>query len=441
MKEEDILERVRGIMGINELNSMQRLVADTARTHRKLIVYSPTGSGKTLAFALPLLSNVTADAAAGVQALVVAPSRELVIQTAQVLRWAAQGLKVTECYGGHPVSDEQRSLSVAPAVVVATPGRLLDHIGRGHINVSTVKCLVLDEFDKSLELGFEDEMRLLLGHLRHVAMRILTSATRMAAIPAYAMMADAMTLDCLAEMPLPASRTTVRQVPCRAADKQACLLRLLLWLPRGKILVFANFREEVEPLCRFLNSHHVQAEAYHGALEQMRREMVIAKFKNGTTPVLVTTDLASRGLDVSDVNHVIHYQLPVSADVYVHRNGRTARVDRAGEVCVLTAEGESLPAFVTVDEVINLPEPAPGSIIESNVSTLYINAGKKEKISRGDVAGYIAANGDVPPQSIGKIDIFDHYALVAVPHDVAATLVAQLKPHKIKGRRVMVSIA
>ena len=151
MKEEDILQHVRGSMGINELNSMQRLVADTARTHRKLIVYSPTGSGKTLAFALPLLSNVTADAAAGVQALVVAPSRELVMQTAQVLRWAAQGLKVTECYGGHPVSDEQRSLSVAPAVVVATPGRLLDHIGRGHINVSTVKCLVLDEFDKSLE--------------------------------------------------------------------------------------------------------------------------------------------------------------------------------------------------------------------------------------------------------------------------------------------------
>ena len=440
MKENEIMEQVHSRLGISELNPMQRLVADASRTHRKLIVYSPTGSGKTLAFSLPLLRSISGTVA-GIQALVVSSSRELVAQTAQVLRTVAVGLKVTECYGGHPVQDECQSLSVAPAVVVATPGRLLDHIGRGNIDVSTVKCLVLDEFDKSLELGFEDEMCRLLGHLRHVTLRILTSATRMASVPAYALMDDALTLNCLDEMPLPASRTTVWQMVCHTVDKQADLLRLLLWLPHGKILVFVNYREQVEPLCRFLNEHHVQADAYHGALDQVRREIAMAKFKNGSTPVLVTTDLAARGIDVEDVYCVVHYQLPCTADAYVHRNGRTARVDRAGQVCVLTAPDESIPAFVVIDSVLDVPDIVTGSAIRSSMSTLYINAGKKEKISRGDVVGYIVANSEMPPQSIGKIDVFDHHALVAVPCEMAATLVTRLSPHKIKGRRVMVSIA
>ncbi|MBQ4367199.1 MAG: DEAD/DEAH box helicase [Muribaculaceae bacterium] len=438
MNEKEILDRIATRLGIATLNPMQQSVVAAAHSHRNLVVYSPTGSGKTLAFAIPLLRSLNASVNT-VQAVVIAPSRELVLQTAQVLRQVAVGFKVTACYGGHPVVDERQSLNVPPAVLVATPGRLLDHINRRHIDVSQVRFLVLDEFDKSLELGFEDDMKSVLGHMTGLSQRILTSATVMRPLPPYVCMAGSVEINFLGQMEQPSQRTSLWHVCATGGDKNPTLLRLLLSLNTGRSIVFVNFRDAVEPVQRFLTHHHVVAGAYHGALAQQEREMALAMFRNGSLPVLVTTDLGSRGLDIDHVSHVIHYHMPLTAEVYTHRNGRTARVDEVGEVFVITAPDEQLPDFITPDAVYELPSTLPREAIEPQMATIYFKAGKKEKLSRGDVVGFITAHSHVPASEIGLIDVSDHHTLVAVPRHHASALVEVLRPHKIKGRRVLIS--
>ena len=438
MKIEDILNTARERMGIDCLNEMQLKALEAWKTGgNDLVLYSPTGTGKTLAFSLCLLQAMKPPMGQ-LQAVALAPSRELVMQTAEVLRTIATDYKVTSCYGGHAVSDERASLSVTPDVIVATTGRLLDHQRRGHIDVSGARLLVLDEMDKALELGFEDEMRKLLKMMPRLNRRILASATVLEVVPDFVRLHNPFTLNVLAETAQPAERIKVWQINSDSKDKLGALRDLLLTLDGGKAIVFANYRESAERIHEWLTGQAIDAALYHGALDQQERECAVAMFNNGSVNVLVSTDLASRGLDIDQVEHIIHYHLPVSEQAYIHRNGRTARVSATGEAYVITAPGEAMPVWIAIDELLTLHPVARAS--RTAMATLYFQAGKKEKLSRGDIMGFIANNGDIEASAIGRIDVRDHYALAAVPRKCAQEVLRRLQTAKIKGRKVRISL-
>ena len=438
-KEQEIIKAVSERLGIDTLNNLQRAALETWQSSGSgdLVLYSPTGTGKTLAFAMCLMCSLQPPVG-NLQAVVMAPSRELVMQTADILRTLAQGYKVTPCYGGHAASDEKASLSVTPDIIVATPGRLLDHQQRGNIDLSGVRLLVLDEMDKSLELGFEDEMRRLLRQMPRLRRRILASATVLEVIPDYVRLHEPHVIDVLDKSDHPAERIDVWQVASATKDKLETLVKLLNSLDGGKAIVFVGFRESAERVYQALRQHGITAGLYHGALEQHERECAVAMLNNGSCRVMVATDLASRGLDIDKVEHIIHYHLPVNEQAYVHRNGRTARVDATGNAYLITAADERLPEYVTIDRQFNL-NPS-GHISAPLMATLYFQAGKKEKLSRGDIMGFIANNGGLDAAAIGRIDVRDHYSLAAVPRELVASVLKQLQGLKIKGKKVRISL-
>lgn len=441
MKKQEILSLINERLGISDLNDLQKSVLKNLKISSSAIIYSPTGSGKTLAFSVTLLEALKNFDTEKLQVVIIAPSRELVIQISDVIRPIAPDYKVTSLYGGHNVADEKNSLQNVPSIIVGTPGRLLDHANRGNIDLTNVRQLILDEFDKCLELGFEEEMRKLLKNMPNLSRKILTSATILNEIPEFVNLKEYVTLDFLESAENPSERTTVWQVKSEEKDKLAALRTLLYSIPQGKTIIFANYRDAVSRIYQNLKDNQISAGIYHGALEQMDREKAIAMFNNESYPILVSTDLGSRGLDIKEVKNIIHYHLSVSQESYTHRNGRTARVDKTGDVYILTHQDEQLPDFVTIDETFNLPEKCEQKAIVNKNSTLYFKAGKKEKISKADIVGFIANNSQIAPNEIGVINVYDHYALVAVPKQKAKAAVSQLLKAKIKGKKIKIEIA
>lgn len=431
-----ITERLRERHNINVLNEMQQLMAVT--TADRIILLAPTGSGKTAAFALRLLRSLGTSDGKKVQAVVMAPSRELVIQIADVLRPVAAGLKTVAFYGGHNMADEVKSLSPLPDIVVATPGRLLDHLQRRNLDLANCDALVLDEYDKSLELGFYDEMKRIVGKMKKLKLIVLTSATKLAEMPDFLHMGKNPEVVDFTRQGAKSRLQTV-MVPSPSKDKLETLDELLRSLPDGKAVVFVNHRESAERVFQHLKDEGFPAGLYHGGLEQRERKLAVDLLNNGTTPVLVSTDLGARGLDIDSVNYVIHYHLPLSAESWTHRNGRTARQGADGTAYLIVNEEESIPEYVSWDREYH-PRSVSENGIRSEVATLYINAGKKERISKGDVAGYVMQKGELTMEEVGKIIVDDHSSIVAVPRSKAAKVLERLAPHKLKNTRVRVSL-
>lgn len=434
METKIILERLRERHNITALNEMQQLMAGTDAS--KLILLSPTGSGKTAAFAIRLLRFLQ-PSSGRVQAVIMAPARELVLQIADVIRPVAAGLKTVAFYGGHSMADEVNSMSVVPDIIVSTPGRLLDHIRRGTVDVGGVDALVLDEYDKSLELGFLDEMKRIAKRMRSLKMILLTSATPLAEMPDFIAMQGAEVVDFSGKGER--SRLQIAKVDSPERDKLATLADLLRSLPNGRALVFVNHRESAERVYGYLRREHFPVGLYHGGLEQRERQLAVDLLNNGTTPILVSTDLGARGLDIDDVNYVIHYHMPLSAESWTHRNGRTARMGASGTAYVITADEENIPEYVDWQRDYN-PKSAAADGFRSDVATLYLNAGKKEKISRGDIVGYLIQKGGLTKEQVGKIVVNDHSAIVAVPRQMASQLVEILAPYKLKNTKVRISL-
>lgn len=440
MKLGQILSALRDRFAISSLNDMQRRMAALPTDTTSTILIAPTGSGKTIAFAIPLLMALDRPAGS-VQALIIAPSRELVTQIAGVIRPLAAGFKTVALYGGHPMADEVNSLSVVPDIVVATPGRLADHISRHTIDLSAVATLVIDEYDKQLELGFEDEMKRIVARLRTLHRIILTSATPLAAYPAWMPLGHnpGVISFVAGTAGLRASRPDIVRIESPVRDKLDTLVDTLRAIAPHRAIVFVNHRESADRLWQRLRKEHIPAGLYHGGLEQADRENALERFANGSTPVLVATDLGARGLDIDDVDAVIHYHHAPTAENWTHRNGRTARQGAPGTVYVITAEGENIPGYVTTDRDWYPSAPNVTPDWHEN-TTLYLNIGKKEKISRGDIAGFLIHKGGLAPDQVGRIALRDHSALVAVPRDKAQSLIATLIPERIKGRRARISI-
>ena len=440
MKEQEIISHVRERLGITEINEMQLTMLSAANTARDIILLSPTGGGKTLAYVIPMLKALKPENGR-VQAVIIAPSRELTVQIYNIIKSIIQGHKVTCCFGGHNVLDEKKSLEVVPSVIVSTPGRLLDHIKRGHIDVAPVRILILDEFDKSLELGFQDEMKRIIKNMPNVSIRHLTSATMISEIPEFLKNFKPVYLNFLKNNDDLSRRTTVYKVLSPIKDKLNTLKKLLFTLPIGKTIVFVNYRESVDRVVDFLNAQKISCGAYHGALDQIEREKSLALFNNGSFMVLVTTDIAARGLDIKEIEHIVHYHLPNSEETYTHRNGRTARYTASGNVYIITSHTETIPDFISYEKELQLEdEDSALEEIQAKMSTIYFMAGRKEKISKGDIMGFIGTNSGLNSSEIGKIDLYDHYALAAVPREKAKEVVSKLSSLKIKNKKVKITL-
>lgn len=444
MTSDKILENLSASIGVNNLNDMQQVTLTTARSEcGDIMLYSPTGSGKTLAFLLPCIEMIN-EVQEEIQVIIIVPSRELAIQIKDVTRAISPCcINVTCCYGGHNFLDEARALQSLPHIVIATPGRLLDHINRGTISLAHVRIMVLDEFDKSLELGFASEMASIIEHVPQECRNILTSATHIEQMPPFVKLNNPIFLDfCNNGALVTSTRLAMWQVRVKSENSRLdALLQLLMSLADERTIIFTNYRDTAHEVFTFLLKNNVSAVLYHGALNQIDREKAVALFNNGSAIVMVATDLASRGLDITDVKHIIHYQPPLSEEVFIHRNGRTARVNECGNVYVMrTPHDDTLPSFMPSLQDYECKENR--NTKKTSITTIFISAGRKEKISRGDIVGFILAGTHaISPGEIGKIDIFDHYSLVAVPSDATSAIIKDLLPLRLKKQKVKLSIA
>lgn len=431
-----LVSRVGERLNIKELTPMQREML-ALRLPAKVMLQAPTGSGKTLAFALPFLLSLT-PGAEGVKGLVLVPTRELALQVFEVVRTlATPEFKTAAFYGGHSFEAEVNTLAGNPDIVVATPGRLLDHIRRGSLNLFGVTSLVLDEYDKSLELGFQDEMRSIIGRLKNVKTMILTSATVLTEVPDFLSGVTFRHIDYTTPEETVVPEIDFRRVDSPSADKLETLVALLCDLGGERVIVFVNHRDAAERVYKHLVDLGFPAGLYHGGLEQNDRERALTLFSNGTTPVLVSTDLASRGLDISGVGAVIHYHLPVSPESMTHRNGRTGRMGAAGRAFAIISDKDKIPDFFPALD--NYWAEGTAGIVPSQWATLHFNAGKREKISRGDIAGFLMQKGGLTRDEVGRIDVRDHQSYAAVPASKARETVIAVAPYKIKNTRVRVT--
>lgn len=434
----EAIDKMLSLLRIDQLNELQSEALERAQQDGDLVLLSETGSGKTLAYLLPILAFMD-DRAAGTQALVIVPSRELAIQIEQVFKTMGTGFKVTCCYGGHLRETEENNLIEAPAFIVGTPGRLADHIRRNNIRTESIRTLVLDEFDKSLELGFQDEMSFIIGSLRSLNKRILTSATAAAEIPDFVGLKSARTLDFLSgEKP---QRLLLQQVFSPENDKIDTLFRLICRIGNRSAVVFCNHRESVERVSGLLKDKGIVNVFYHGALEQPERDSALAKFRNGSSDVLVTTDLAARGLDVPNIRYIIHYHLPATEEVFTHRNGRTARMEASGTAILILSPEETLPAYIGEEpETLELPATA---ILPAKPkwTTLFISAGKKDKVNKVDVVGFFTNRGQLKKEDIGLIEVKDFFCFVAVRKANVSHTLQLIKDQKLKNKKVKIEVA
>ena len=425
-------------LGVESLNDMQKATATAMQAGKgDVVVLSPTGTGKTLAYLLPLVEMINPEND-NVQAVVIVPGRELALQSQQVLA-AVGAVRGMACYGGRTAMEEHRTLKqLRPQVVFATPGRLNDHLAKGNISANDVHLLIIDEFDKCLDMGFENEMRTALASLPQVQRRVLLSATNSPRIPLFVESAKLQCVDFVGEAEKVKQRIAVYEVKSDSKDKLDTLHRLLLAFNGESTIVFLNHRESVERTNAFLVEQGFVTSLFHGGLEQDARETALYRFANGSANVLVCTDLASRGLDIDDVQHIVHYHLPETADAYTHRIGRTARWDKRGNGYFILSEGERIPEYVD-SEVHPFALPTNfGKAQMPRMATLYIGKGKKDKISKGDILGFLCKKGHLNNDDIGRIDVKERYAYVAVSRNKVKRLLADVAGEKIKGVKTIV---
>lgn len=425
---------------------MQQAAFDACLRGDHTVLLSPTGSGKTLAYLLPLISRIDVDSSQ-VQAVVIVPSRELAQQSAAALARLKTPVRSVCCHGGRPAMTEHRTLrEVKPHLVFSTPGRLNDHLTKENILGGTVTTLVIDEFDKSLELGFHDEMAQIARRLPFVRQCVLTSATDAPEIPAFIRQfttkggAASTRLDYLSEGDKLQARQRYFIVDSPRKDKLETLGRLLSSLEDGQAVVFVLHRESAERIGHYLRTNGFSQEVYHGGMEQDARERALSKFRSGCSNILVATDLAARGLDIADIRAVVHYNPAPSAEAFTHRNGRTARWDASGSIYVIRHADEPLADFVPRDaehldvETVSLAPRQP------RWTAVYIGRGRKDKLSKMDIVGFFCKKGGLRSEDIGSIELSAHFACVAIARSKVKAVLQAVTGEKIKGMKTLIEL-
>ncbi len=421
-------------LSIVKLNAMQEEAEKAILSNAEVVLLSPTGTGKTLAFLLPVIATLDASCAE-VQVLIVVPSRELAIQIEQVIREMGTGYKTNAVYGGRAGSKDKVEIKHRPAILIGTPGRIADHLRRENFSPECISTLVLDEFDKSLEIGFEPDMKEIVALLPNVRKKILTSATQEVEIPEFVGLQNPTVLDYLDSG---TSQLKVRTVPATSSDKLDSLKDLLCHLGNQPGIVFCNFKDTIQDVSDFLADNNINHGCFYGGMEQKDRERVLIKFRNGTYRLIVATDLAARGLDIPEIKFIIHYQLPQRAHEFTHRNGRTARMFNDGTAYVLKGKHETLPDFIEnseVEDLLKAPNPEA-----SSWETLFVSGGRKDKISKGDIAGLFIKQGKLSGDQLGVIEIKQDCTFVGVHASEVSRLIALVDNSRLKNKKVRVTL-
>ncbi|RZJ50771.1 MAG: DEAD/DEAH box helicase [Flavobacterium sp.] len=426
-------------LGIESLNEMQEVAQDAILNDNNVLLLSPTGSGKTLAFLLPILELLQPEILS-VQCLILVPSRELGLQIEQVWKKMGTDYKVNICYGGHSIDIEIKNLSNPPAVLIGTPGRIADHIERGTFRLDKIQTLILDEFDKSLQLGFHEQMSFIIGKLSKLNKRVLVSATSDIEIPKYTRVINPTVLDFIPEEEEKAN-LSMKMVISPSKDKLQSLFNLICSLKSQSAIIFCNHRDAAERISDTLNEKGIYSVYYHGGMDQDERERALIQFRNGSVSYLVTTDLAARGLDIPEMKHVIHYHLPLKEDEFTHRNGRTARMQASGTAYLIIHESEKQLDYVdyemdilNVDNATTLPKPP-------EFQTIYISGGKKTKLNKFDIVGFFSQKGKLEKEDLGLIEVKDFISFAAVRYNKVKDLLKNIKDEKMKGKKFKIEVA
>jgi len=427
---QEILDKLK----IYQLNPMQEKAIPAVEANENTIILSPTGTGKTLAFALPLI-NMLDQGCKDIQALILVPSRELAIQIEQVIRNMGSGFKVNAVYGGRPMSKDKIELKHTPAILIGTPGRIADHFSNNRFSKASIKILILDEFDKSLEVGFEYEMAGIIKQLPTINKRILTSATKALKIPDFVGLNNPSVISFLGTND---SKLVVETVISPAKNKLNTLLHVLNHIGNQPGIIFCNLKDSIQTVSTFLDSKNISHGCFSGGMEQKDRERSLIKFRNGTYQLLIATDLAARGIDVPEMKFIIHYQLPSSKEEFTHRNGRTARVNAKGTAYVIKWKDEALPDFIEKKTPLDISKQADRK--SRHWETLFISGGRKDKISKGDIAGLFFKQGKITQDQLGVMELKQDCAFVAVPVSIAEDLVTKLNNTRLKKKKVRVTI-
>ena len=450
------LRAVLAELGHERPTEIQSLAIPPLVAGRDLIGQSQTGSGKTAAFCLPILERLSRGRGRALAALVLCPTRELCAQVARELRRLGRrhaGLSVATLSGGERIGPQRARLEHGVQVAVGTPGRVLDHLRRGSLQLQTLRTLVLDEADRMLDMGFVPDVQTILEQTPGDRQTVFFSATYPRAVEELSakFQRNPVRVSVAAE---PSEQPLLQQqyVPVAVADKPQMLLAILSHFAHESALVFVRQKASAAELSRSLRASGVSADAMHGDLEQSERDLAMAKLRNRSTRVLVATDVAARGIDVTGLSLVINYDLPTRFDVYLHRVGRTARAGESGHAISLVtpSEMERIPALERAHgvqiEALNLPltaadSPEPRAPATSDMDTLRISGGRKQKVRPADILGALTGEaGGLPASDIGKIEIHDEFAYVAVAKHVSRRALRGLSDGRIKGRRFRVEL-
>ena len=437
-KRKELLKSFLEKFGITTLNPMQIEARKAISGGSDVVLLSPTGSGKTLAFLLPLIERLEQNVE-GIQAIVLVPSRELAMQIEQVARQLGSGFKINAVYGGRSGQMDKADLKTKPALLIGTPGRIADRFRRDEMDLTGVKTLVLDEFDKSLEVGFEREMSEIVRSLPSVNQRVLTSATDAVAIPEFLGIEEPISIDYLNQHRL---QLTIKTIAAEAGERLDVLAELLGKLNGQPGIIFCNFKESLFDASDFLLDQKIEHECYYGGLEQIDRERALVKFRNGTCQLLLATDLAARGLDIPEIKFIIHLELPYHPNEFTHRNGRTARMNAKGAAYILHKKSKPLPEFIQAVEPqkVELKEVASQHVDVQKWTTIHITGGRRDKISKGDIAGLFFKKGGLSKQQLGVIELQQTYAYVAVERSVAHQTVDLTNNQRLKKKKVRITI-
>lgn len=436
--QQELTESALQNIGFKALNELQHETVKQAANNKNLLILSQTGSGKTFAFLLPLLFNLKPDAT-GIQAMILAPSRELAMQIENVFRSMKTNFKVLTCYGGHSMRVETNSLTESPAVLIGTPGRICDHITRGNLELGDIEQLIIDEYDKCLEFGFEDQMKFIHQDLTSLNRTTLVSATELKEFPSFLSFNDPAIIDHLDHSEQP--DITFWKFPVSNRNKFDKLFELLCSFNGELTIVFCNFREATESLAEFLSENGYEAQVYHGGMEQEERERALIKFRNGTSHTLICTDLGSRGLDIPEIQHVVHFQYPNSKEAFIHRNGRTARMKANGSSYLLISADEETPEYIEIPDVEYRTPKSDPIPVQSPWVTLYFSGGKKDKINKIDIVGFLGQKGGIKKEDIGLITVMDFSSFVAVKRKNVKALLNTITKEKVKGKKLKIAIA
>lgn len=432
------IKNIIDTLGFDSLNPMQEAMLGAKSNNRMLL--APTGAGKTLAYLFPTIERLD-EHGEGVQVVIISPSRELALQIDTVFRSTKCGKSISCVYGGHSLRTEKRSLEYAPTVVVGTPGRLLDHLSRDVVDGRSVQHLIFDEFDKLLEMGFTEEMSQIVAKLPNVKYHILTSATKALDTPSFIKLDDYEVIDFLTGET--SGSLTIKKIQCQRDERLSVVVELLREIGTEQAIIFCNFREQAEEVSDYLYKLRVESEFFHGGMEQSDRERALTKFRNKSVNVLVSTDLAARGLDIPSVKHIIHFELPLEERAFVHRNGRTARVSDCGTAYLLlpkaSYKGDAKRGWIeeTLGEEMVI-EQSNKELAKPEWITIYIGRGKKDKLSKIDIVGFLCQKGGLSKNDIGVIELKDKHAFVAVSWGLAKDVVKRVRDQKIKNMKTKI---